>query len=279
MSGLQLLLSLLAFWMAEQKITIRASTPGQIKQQVEAAPCTYSGRLDAVRALFTSVGTPASDLTVERFKISEPHVRSSYVENLLVRKNGSPSEIVVVGAHYDKVDAGCGAIDNWTGVVALANLYASLKDVPLSKTYIFVAFGEEEVGLFGSGKMANAIPKDERGQYCAMVNIDSLGLAVPQVLENASTPKLRDLTEALAHEMKVPFGSARIQDSDSDSSSFLQLKIPAVTIHGLTMQWSRVLHTPADRVSNVNPESVYLGYRLALLLLTRIDQLPCDAFR
>ena len=54
----------------------------------------------------------------------------------------------MIGAHYDKTINGCGAIDNWTGIVALAHIYKSLKDAPLQKNVVLVAFGKEEQGYW-----------------------------------------------------------------------------------------------------------------------------------
>lgn len=63
--------------------------------------------------------------------------------------------------------------------MALAHIYKSFKDVTPEKTLIFVAFGKEEKGLLGSKAMVKTIKKEEIEQYCAMVNIDSLGMAAP----------------------------------------------------------------------------------------------------
>ena len=112
-----------------------------------------------------------------------------------------------------------------------------------------------------------------------MINIDSLGLAPPQVMDNTSSGKLARVAEEIAGKMKIPFGHARIDAGDADSSSFLNRKIPSVTIHGMSNEWPKVLHTTDDRATRVNPLSVYLGYRLALALVTFVDASPCDAYR
>ena len=52
-----------------------------------------------------------------------------------------------------------------------------------------------------------------------------------------------------------------------------------LTLHGLSDDGLSILHTRRDQLSRVEPASVHLGYRLALALLTRIDDLPCDEFR
>ena len=250
--------------------TLDISTPEEIKAEFNSVPCKDGERLAAVRALFEKVGAPASELAVEKYQ---------GVENLVIRKDGASAEKIVVGAHYDKVSEGCGAIDNWTGIVSLAHLYKTLKNVPLRKTIIFVAFGKEEKGLVGSRAMVDAIAKDELGQYCAMVNIDSLGLAAPQVLDNVSSKGLGELAAEVAKEMKVPFSHARVGNADADSSSFLRRKIPAVTIHSLNNEWASILHSPRDQSSKVNPLSVYVGYRFVLALVSRLNESSCSAYR
>jgi Zn-dependent M28 family amino/carboxypeptidase len=163
--------------------------------------------------------------------------------------------------------------------VTLVNLYKTLKDVPLRKTLVFVAFGKEEKGLVGSRAMVKAIGKDHIAEYCAMINIDSLGLATPKVADNLSSKKLVKFTIDLAKELQIKFEHAHLPGAGSDASPFVEKKIPAVLIHGLSSDWPRVLHTNSDQASKVNLANVFLGYRLVLAMILRLDQSTCDAFR
>jgi hypothetical protein len=79
--------------------------------------------------------------------------------------------------------------------------------------------------------------------------------------------------------MSMPFSHGSIANGDSDSSSFKAKKIPAVTIHGLNNNWPNILHSRNDQASKVNPTSVYLGYRLALAMIARVDQASCVEYR
>ena len=253
-----------------QESSVVISTPEQIKEDFAAVPCKDQERLSAVKALFEKMGAASSSISIEKYK---------NVENLVVLKPGSSPEILVIGAHYDKVSAGCGAVDNWSGIVTITHLYKALKDIPLKKTLMFVAFGKEELGLVGSRAMVGAINKERLDQYCAMINIDSLGLAPLQVLDNSSSKKLASLVAGIAKEMKIPFTQARLPGADSDSGSFLKRKIPAVTLHGLSSQFRSVIHTGNDKAAKVNVVSVYLGYRVALGLVGRLNEAPCGAYR
>jgi hypothetical protein len=248
------------------------TTRDEMRAEFDSVPCKNGDRLTAVKALFEKMGAKPEEIVVEKVK---------GVENVIIRKasaNGS-AEKMVIGAHYDKTPDGCGAIDNWTGVVAVAHIYRTVKDLPLKKNVIFAAFGQEEKGLVGSSGMAEAIKKEQLAEYCAMINIDSLGLGAPQVADNMSTKKLVDLTESLAKQMQAPFAHGPLAGGDSDSTSFNRKKIPALTIHGLIADWPKILHSNNDQPAKVSHDSVYLGYRLALSLLIRIDEAECQSFR
>jgi Iap family predicted aminopeptidase len=244
------------------------STAEEIQEEFKQVPCAKKERLAAVRMLFERMG--AVDITTQKFRDAE---------NLIV-KHGAPSlETIVIGAHYDFVDAGCGAIDNWSGVVALAHVYRTIREFVTNKNVLFVAFDNEEKGLVGSRAMANAIPKEEIPQYCTMINIDSFGLAGPFVLSNTSSAPLIKLSEEVAADLQLPFYKMSLAVADADSSSFLAKKIPAITLSGLSNDWQSVIHTSNDQAAKVNSTSVYHGYRLALSLWSRVDAAPCDTFR
>ena len=79
--------------------------------------------------------------------------------------------------------------------------------------------------------------------------------------------------------MKIPFGNAAIADAGADSMSFMDRGIPAITLHGLTNDWMKVLHTDNDKPAKVDAVSVYLGYRLALALAVEVIKGPCGAWQ
>ena len=52
-----------------------------------------------------------------------------------------------------------------------------------------------------------------------------------------------------------------------------------MTIHGMTDDWPKVLHSSNDQAAKVNSDSVYLGYRLVLAVMSRLDTASCDAYK
>ena len=255
---------------AAQTKTIVISTQEEIARDVALAPCKDKERLNAVKALFLKIGAREDELTIENL---------DGVENIVLRKKGTSAGTIVVGAHYDKVADGCGAIDNWTGIVALAHIFRSFKDHPIEKSLVFVAFGKEEKGLLGSKAMVKAIKKEEVDGYCAMINIDSLGMGGLEVIQNVSSDLLIKRVLDLAKRVKLPVGRFTLNNADADSSSFVLKKIPAVTITGLADGWEKILHSSDDQVKRVNVLSVYAGYWFALALIGELQDLPCAASR
>src|SRR5262245_15592826 len=257
---------------SDRKSAVRLSTPEEIKSEFDTVPCKNNERLNAVKALFEKMGASPEKITVEKF---------GSTQNVVIRIPGieNSTEKVVIGAHYDKSSNGCGAIDNWTGIVTLAHIYRTVKNAPLKKTLIFAAFGREEEGLVGSSEMVDAIKKQQVNEYCAMINIDSLGIGIPQTLDNISSKKMIDFTVALAKQMDLQFSHTRVEGASSDSASFIRKGIPAVTIHALNSDWPKILHTSNDKAEKINHVSVYFGYRLAAALLSRVIDEDCQAFR
>jgi carboxypeptidase Q len=245
------------------------STQAQVQESFASVPCKEKERLPAVRALFEKMGAAPGEVAVEKYKGAD---------NLVVTLKGTGPGNIVIGAHYDFIDDGCGAVDNWTGIVAMAHVYRTVRQFGIHKTVQFVAFGNEEKGLVGSRGMVKAIAKEDLPNYCAMINIDSFGMAQPFVLRNISSNKLTALVEERAAVLKVPVNKVTISGASSDSEAFLERRIPAVTLSGLGLEWETVLHSKKDQLTAVNHTSVYLGYRLALATLASVDAAPCGTY-
>ena len=185
----------------------------------------------------------------------------------------------MVGAHYDRTDSGCGATDNWSGVSILAHIYKTLRPLDTTKSYIFVAFDQEEAGLKGSSQMLKAMTDIEIDKICSMVNFDSFGQAYPMALKNASSTKMLKLAEGLGKESGFKLNSVEIPGASSDSASFLGKKVPAITLSGLGGNWTEIIHSSNDKLDKVNIESVYLGYRFGVVFISKLDSAGCGEFK
>ncbi|MDQ2745944.1 MAG: M28 family metallopeptidase [Acidobacteriota bacterium] len=244
------------------------STEEALTESVKLAPCEAKERLAAVKKLFAAMGVKDDEMSVEKYD-------KDSLANIVVRKKGKSADTIIIGAHYDKTADGCGAIDNWTGISIVAHLLKTLRQVETEKSYIFVAFDKEENGLFGSDAMAKAIPKENRAQYCAMINFDSFGFTVPFALQNASSSKLTAIAKKVGEENQFKLVEVAFYDADADSSSFKSRSIPAITFSGLDANWQKYLHSKNDQLEKIDMRSVYLGYRFGLLFAVKLDSMNC----
>ena len=87
-----------------QQINQVVSSEESITESVKLAPCTEKDRIEAVKKLFTQMGAKDDEITVKKF-------HKDTISNVVVRKKGKSDETIVIGAHYDKTNDGCGATD------------------------------------------------------------------------------------------------------------------------------------------------------------------------
>jgi Peptidase family M28 len=160
--------------------------------------------------------------------------------NVIADIPGRSDELVIVGAHYDSVWRGPGAIDNASGVEGVRRIGAALAGRDLERSVRLVAFAAEEIKLTGSRYYTDeAKLRGELGRIAGMVNLDCIGfgeqlnlLASPQALLDRATEAARAL--GLLDGPDPVTGPAT---GGIDSHWFVENKVPAVT----------VLHFPYDQ--------------------------------
>jgi Zn-dependent M28 family amino/carboxypeptidase len=263
-----LLLFLMFSIAAQNKPVSIVSTKEDLLESVNSVPCKNEERLEAIKSLFQKMGAKPEEITVEK-------LNKDKISNVIVTKKGKTDETIIIGAHYDKVSEGCGAVDNWTGISIIAHIYKTFSKIETNKTLLIVAFDQEEKGLLGSEAMAKEIPKEKRTQYCSMVNFDSFGFSPPFVLQNTSTSKLQESARKFAKENDFKMANVEITGADADSSSFKSRDIPAITFSGLDGNWQKILHSSNDKLDKINIDSVYFGYRFGLAFLAKLDSDVC----
>ena len=209
--------------------------------------------------------------------ISEQVVKDSKQPNLLCVLPGSSDRIIIVGAHFDRVAAGDGVVDNWSGASLLPSLYEALKAQPHAHSYIFIGFTAEERGEIGSHFYVQQMTKEDVAATDAMVNMDTLGLGHTKVWGSHSDKLLTGALGYIAQRLSVPVSIIDVdQVGSTDSEQFATRKIPRITIHSLTQKtWdARIIHTSKDKKSAINLDDYYQTYGLLAAYLTFLDQIP-----
>lgn len=236
-----------------------------VQKRLEAVPLKTAERRPNLEELFREAGCVSENLV-------EQPVKSVKEPNVVCTLPGETDAEIVVGGHYDRVDAGRGAIDDWSGVALLPSLYESLKTRPRHHRFVFVGFSAEERGLVGSTAYVKAMNKERRKSVTAMINLECLGLGPPSVWQSRADKKLLDAYMRLATAMGIPLRGVNVERvGDDDSHPFLEAHIPVLTIHSLTSQNFALLHTARDDLKEIHPTDYYTAYRLAANLLAYLD--------
>lgn len=181
---------------------------------------------------------------------------------------GAP--IIIVGGHYDSVEAGPGANDNASGTAAALEVARALAEETRAEVR-YVAFGAEEIGLVGSRTYVSGLSEEERGRVRLMVNLDMVGVG-DRLLVGGSEELAGRLVQLAKDQGIEQVGSFREGGRQgSDHASFLAAGMPAVFLH-----WSDDprYHTAEDKAEHVQPERLGQTARLALALIqqTLADQ-------
>ncbi len=175
------------------------------------------------------------------------------------------SEAIIVGAHLDgQGSPGCllpGALDNASGsadILAAAMALAS-SDVKPARTIIFVFFGGEECGLYGSKKCVDS-PVWTPEKVVCMINLDMVGNGTGFQLANGKTfPELLSHFEQAnnkylhrdfsASELRVHYGRPR-----SDEANFERAGYKTLSLYTSGTVKPVYYHAPLDNTDGLTPE-------------------------
>jgi hypothetical protein len=242
----------------------------QTRAALEAHLKSFSSRNDEREALIRKW---LADAGCRKANLSEQPLDGQLPPNVICVLPGQTKETIVVGAHTDKVDAGDGVVDNWTGAVLLPGLLYSLGARPRHHTLIFIGFSAEEKGLLGSKYYVEHLTVEQRARIDGMVNFDSLGLGPTKVwASHADQPLLDDLraTAASAH---LPLATENVDSigASADSESFARDHIRRITLHSVTDQTWPILHSPSDTLAAIKMSDYYDSYKLIADYLAYLD--------
>ncbi len=259
---------LLTLWpIAGESVPVQYATvpENEISRRLNAFEDTNAKREKKLLALFQESGC-VDDLREQPVK----HVK---VPNVACTLAGGSDAVILVGGHFDFIDAGKGVVDNWSGCSLLPSLYLSLKTSPRRHTFVFVGFSEEEKGLVGSAYYVSKLSKEELKKISAMVNLDSLGTSPTKIEMDRGAKTLWNALGNVAAGLKLPLGVVNVhQVGRSDSDSFQDRKVPTINIHSLTNETFPILHSRRDQIEAIQFHDYYESYLLIRAYLAYLDQ-------
>lgn len=268
-SSLIFLLLDLALWGQSAKITVDLIDIAPMEQRLRAFPLKNEERQGRARLLFEDLKCP---------KIVEvPLGKKEVPANVVCIYPGESQKTIWVGAHFDKVSAGEGKIDNATGVVLLSALAKSLASVPRRHTFVFSAFADEEKGLLGSAALVKKGIEGVKGKelmagISAMVNIDSVGAGATAVALSASDKEFAGIAFKLAEKLQVGLRSVNLDRvGQSDGASFRKHGVRVIEFHSLDNSNWQILHSAKDTMEAFRGKEYHETYQLLAFFLAQLD--------
>ncbi|MEB3984084.1 M28 family metallopeptidase [Mycobacterium sp. 663a-19] len=109
------------------------------------------------------------------------HIQSFKARNVIAQtKTGSPTDVVMAGAHLDSVPEGPGINDDGSGVAAVLETAVQLGNSPQVRNAVRFGFwGAEELGLIGSRNYVESLDLDALKNIALYLNFDMLASPNP----------------------------------------------------------------------------------------------------
>ena len=194
-------------------------------------------------------------------------------------------EAILIGAHYDHIGDGRqysrekqrigeihnGADDNASGTAGLIALASALSTTRQARqrSYIFLAFAGEEIGLRGSAHWTKH-PTWPMDMIVAMINMDMIGRSHDnRVLVGGigTSPVFPELVAQAARQAEMEVRSYESGYGSSDHSSFYMKDLPVLFFFS---DLHSDYHLPSDDWQKINAEGATRILRMVHLVATRL---------
>jgi len=201
----------------------------------------------------------------------------------------SKTRSLLLGAHYDRVARGQGAVDNAASCAVLLDLAASLKAKPPANTTVTIVFFDlEEAGLLGSRAYFQAASVSDRPTFAMNFDIFGYGESLFVTPSMPDGPLIAALQKA-ATEFGFPvrsFPMAKYPDSDHRSMAAAGIETLGVTlIDGAEIdsiitpgpvrpRILSMIHTNADRMDQVREQDIAKAVPVIERTIRIIDAIP-----
>jgi putative aminopeptidase FrvX len=253
--------ALLAAACSAARVEVDLAIESSIESRLKSGAVKPKERQATIQGLFAEVGCSVEVQRVDR-----------HAGNVICTLPGQTSATIVVGGHFDFIDRGKGIVDDWSGTSLLPSLYQALKGRPHQHTYVFVAFAAEETGLFGSSRYVKTLTEEQKANIRAVVNLECLGLGPPEVWTHRAAPALVTYLNAIANAIGMTVQGVDVDKvGDDDTHPFLSAHIPVITIHFITQDTLRILHSERDRMEAIHFDDYYATYKLVSYYLAYLD--------
>ena len=244
-----------------QKVQFTPAEKAAVLERIKSIPETNAARGSKLKEMFSNAGCNGKSLVEQRVDgVDSP--------NIICQLGTDESDMVIVGAHYDRNSSAQRPLDNWSGAAILPALYQSLRNRKRNHSYIFVAFADNGPSPLGAEFFVNHLGHKQLDRTEAMINVDALGLSPTKVWTAHSDKDLVHDLIVMVYALKLSASQIDIAAAGAtDSDPFAAHHIPQITIHSLTQQ-----NVTTGATTQFRPNNYYDTYRLLCGYLAYLDQ-------
>ncbi|KAI8942388.1 hypothetical protein NX059_000462 [Plenodomus lindquistii] len=215
-------------------------------------------------------------------------VETRITQNVITEtKDGDPSNVIMLGAHLDSVQAGAGINDDGSGSTLILEIAKALRKFRVKNKVRFAWWGAEENGLLGSKYYTQNLNATEANNILTYLNFDMVSRGYYGVFDgDGSTFNLTGAPGSAAIEKLfvehftangVNVTAARFTGG-SDYQSFMNIGKPVGGLHtGTGVEQDPCYHQACDTIDNPNPTTLTTNAKAAAhvlsILATRGEEL------
>jgi Iap family predicted aminopeptidase len=260
-------------------------TPADHLRETTAAIAAAADRRAAITERLKAAGV---DFYTEGFVSGTRSVFTTGANVVATLPGKSGTRTLLLGAHYDRVAKGHGAVDNAASCAVLLELIERLKSKPLANTVTVVFFDLEELGLLGSRSYFQTHAGSALPALAMNFDIFGYGETFFVTPSKADGPLLASLQQA-ASELGFPVRSipmAQYPSSDHQSMALAGIETLGVTlIDGTEIDSvitpgptrSRILsmiHTDADTMDQIREKDMAKALPVLERTIRLLDSRP-----
>ncbi len=186
--------------------------------------------------------------------------------------------IYIVGAHYDSISEipetnAPGAEDNASGIAALMEIARIMSTIPLNGSLLFIAFGGEEQGLFGSqAYVESLINRQLQERIAGVLVMDMIAYSNDKIFDILlETSKTQDPMLEVLFNLARQYTTLQVSRSynywGSDHVPFLDKNMPAVLFIDNDYQDYPHTHRSTDTIDQLSPPQAKEVIKLHLAAL------------
>ncbi|CAA9965117.1 Peptidase M28 multi-domain protein [Pyrenophora teres f. maculata] len=193
-------------------------------------------------------------------------------------KDGDPTNVIMLGAHLDSVQAGAGINDDGSGTTLILELAKALRRFKVKNKVRFAWWGAEENGLLGSKYYTQNLAPADANNILTYLNFDMVSRGYLGVFDG----------DGSAFNLSGAPGSAAIErlfvqhferrglvvtparfTGGSDYQSFMNIGKPVGGLHtGTGVAQDPCYHQACDTIDNPNPETLTINAKAAAHVLS-----------